>query len=267
MRHFWDQELPPPGWQPTEASLKRMREEPAIDLDRHLGGEIEEARGLAWLASQQQSTAGAAAAVVPQDLSPSAVAEQVHHLRERARAAPIEEAVVLLERAAGLAPDNRDLLLELGDAYSASQRSRDAVQVLEKVIALFGTQRTRELASYHHRLASALSQLGDKEVALAQLDRAFMIDPGSVSVLRDLGVLAFETNDLERAQKTFRALLLQRLDGSSGISKGEVFFYLGAISAKQGDKARAVSLYKQAIETEPSLSGKAGHMLADLEKS
>ena len=74
------------------------------------------------------------------------------------------------------------------------------------------------------------------------------------SVLKDLGVLAFETNDFDRAQKTFRALLLQRLEPNVGISKGEVFYYLGEISAKQGDKAKAVQMFERAIENEPTLA-------------
>ncbi|MGA7119271.1 MAG: tetratricopeptide repeat protein [Polyangiaceae bacterium] len=163
------------------------------------------------------------------------------------------DAIEIYERAAQLVPHDRELLLALCDAYSAAQRGRDAAHVLEKVIASFGSRRTKELALYHHRLGQALAQLGDKDVALAQLDMAFKIDPGSVSVLRDLGVLAFETNDLDRAQKTFRALLLQRLDPKAGISKGEVFYYLGEISAKQGDKAKALQMFERAIENDPAL--------------
>ena len=126
--------------------------------------------------------------------------------------------------------------------------------MLERVIASFGNKRTKELSLYHHRLGRALATLGDKDVALTQLDMAFKIDPGSVEVLRDLGVLALETNDLDRAQKTFRALLLQRLDAQSGISKGEVFYYLGEISMKQGDKAKAVQMLERAVENEPALA-------------
>ncbi len=198
------------------------------------------------------------ATVPPPPVVPGAIAEQVKllraaadiHLRKRERA---EDAIPVLERAAQLVPHDRELLLILCDAYSAAQRGRDAAQVLEKVIASFGGRRTKELALYHHRLARALSQLGEKDVALNQLDMAFKIDPGSVTVLRDLGVLAFETNDLDRAQKTFRALLLQRLDTAAGISKGEVFYYLGEISAKQGDKTKAVQMFERAIENDPSL--------------
>jgi tetratricopeptide (TPR) repeat protein len=189
---------------------------------------------------------------------PPAILEQVRLLRAAAdihvlRRKRPEGAIPILERAAQVVPHDRSLLLALCDAYNASQRGREAAHVLEKVIASFGNKRTKELALYHHRLGRALAQLGEKDVALAQLDMAFKIDPGSVTVLRDLGVLAFETNDLDRAQKTFRALLLQRLDPNSGISKGEVFYYLGEISAKQGDKAKAVQMFERAIENDPAL--------------
>jgi tetratricopeptide (TPR) repeat protein len=125
--------------------------------------------------------------------------------------------------------------------------------VLERVIASFGSRRTKELALYHHRLGQALAQLGDKDLAFAQFDMAFKIDPGSVPVLRDLGILAYDTNDLERAQKTFRALLLQRLDAGVGITKAEVFYYLGEISAKLGDRPKAVQMFERSLENDPSM--------------
>jgi tetratricopeptide (TPR) repeat protein len=197
--------------------------------------------------------------VPPPPSVPGPILEQVKLLKAAAeihivhRKVPAD-AIPVLERAAQLIPHDRDLLLALGDAYNAAQRGRDAAQVLERVIASFGGRRTKELALYHHRLARALAQLGDKDVALAQLDMAFKIDPGSVTVLKDLGVLAFETNDLDRAQKTFRALLLQRLEPNVGISKGEVFYYLGEISAKQGDRAKAMQMFERAIENDPALA-------------
>lgn len=199
---------------------------------------------------------------------PVAVAEQVRLLRRAAqihlteRQAP-EEAVPLLERVTDLVPNDRELMLLLTDAYTAAKRDRDAASVLERVIASFGNKRTKELSLYHHRLGRALATMGNKDVALTQFDMAFKIDPGSIEVLRDLGVLALESNDLDRAQKTFRALLLQRLDAASGITKGEVFYYLGEICMKQGDKAKAVQMLERAVENEPSLA-RAKTMLTEL---
>ncbi len=201
---------------------------------------------------------------------PAATADVVRLLR---RAAEIHvaqrkepgDAVPLLERASGLVPQDREVLILLVDAYTAAKRERDAATVLERVIASYGNRRVKELSVYHHRLGKALALLGDKDTALAQLDMAFKIDPGSIAVLRDLGVLALEASDLERAQKTFKALLLQgqRLDANAGISKGEVFYYLGEISSKQGDKVRAAEMLKRALENEPSLE-RAKTLLAEL---
>jgi tetratricopeptide (TPR) repeat protein len=86
-----------------------------------------------------------------------------------------------------------------------------------------------------------------------------------VAVLRDLGRLSIELGDLDRAQKTYRALLLQKLDRSSPISKGEVFLRLGEISSRQGDKAKAVQMLERALENEPNLAS-AKSLLAELKR-
>lgn len=172
------------------------------------------------------------------------------HLSQRKSPA---DAVPVLEKATELVPADRELLLMLCDAYTAAGREQDATVVLERIIASFGQKRTKELSVFHHRLGKALAQIGNKDSALTQLDMAFKIDPGSVPVLRDLGVLALDSGDLERAQKTFRALLLQRLEPGSGISKGEVFFYLGDISMRQGDAPKAKQMLERALENEPGL--------------
>jgi len=172
------------------------------------------------------------------------------------------DAVPLLERAAELAPQDRELLLSLCDAYTAAGSAQKAAEVLERIIASFGGKRTKELGLYHHRLGKALAGLGNQPGALAQYDLAFKVDPGSIGVLRDLSILSMETGDLDRAQKTFRALLLQKLDANAGITKGEVFFYLGEISMKQGDKPKAIQMLERALENEPALA-KAKTRLAE----
>jgi golgin subfamily B member 1 len=221
--------------------------------DARVGAQETLPRGSVSPAPRQQS-----GSMPPPPVVPAPVQEQLKLLRRAAdihltkRQQP-EDAIPVLERAAELVPHDRELLLALCEAYHAAHRERDATRILEQVIASFGTRRTKELAQYHHRLARARTELGETELALAQLEMAFKIDPGSVSVLRDLGILAFDTNDLDRAQKTFRALLLQRLEPGSGISKGEVFYYLGEISARQGDRPKAVQMLERALENDPAL--------------
>src|SRR5262249_23677571 len=121
----------------------------------------------------------------------------------------------LLVKASELAPADRELLLLLCDAYSASGRGKQAAEVLQKIVDSYGGRRSKELAAIHHRLAKAYLADGAKDRALTELDVAFKIDPGSIAVLRELGVLSLEIAEsdaankdahIDRAQKTFRAL-------------------------------------------------------------
>jgi tetratricopeptide (TPR) repeat protein len=160
-------------------------------------------------------------------------------------------AAQFFEKAVALDPEDRNALLPLCDLYIAAGRQGDAVPVLEKIIASFGTKRSKDVATYHHRLGQALEGMGKTAEALAAYDAAFKIDLTSVAILRDLGRLCYANGDWDRAQKTFRALLLQKLDASAGITKGDVYFYLGDITAKQGDPKKAISMLDRALVEQP----------------
>lgn len=199
-------------------------------------------------------------------------AAEIHQSKRHDPAAAAD----LLVKASELAPGDRDLLLLLCDAYSASGRGRQAADALQKIVESYGGRRSKDLATIHHRLAKAYSAEGDKDKALAELDIAFKIDPGSIGVLRDLGVLSLElssaaTDDkvkeghLDRAQKTFRALLLQKLDDSSPISKAEVFYYLADISHRQGDDKKAQQMLERALDNDKN-HAPSKELLAKLKK-
>lgn len=195
------------------------------------------------------------------------------HLKERKDASAAAD---LLAKATELAPSDRDLMLLLCDAYSASGRGKQAAEVLQRIVESYGGRRSKDLAAIHHRLAKAYTAEGEKDKALIELDVAFKIDPGAVSVLRDLGVLSLDlaaaseekaTKDahIDRAQKTFRALLLQKLDDSSPISKGEVFYYLADISHRQGDDKKAIQMAERALDNDKELAP-AKELMAKLKK-
>jgi tetratricopeptide (TPR) repeat protein len=182
----------------------------------------------------------------------------------------------LLVKASELSPGDRELLLALCDAYSASGRGKQAAEALQKIVESYGGRRSKELATIHHRLAKAYLAEGEKEKSLEQLDIAFKIDPGSIAVLRDLGVLSLELSaagddaaarktHLDRAQKTFRALLLQKLDDHSPISKGEVFYYLADISHREGDDKKALQMLERSLDANKEYAP-ARELLAKLKK-
>lgn len=173
------------------------------------------------------------------------------------------QAAAVLERASALRPDDRELLLLLCDAYSASGKGQAAAEVLQKIVDSYGGKRSKELAEIHRRLADAHLADGSTEKALEELDKAFRIEPGNVHVLRALGLVAIKVDDLKKAMQMFRALLLQKLEADSPITKAEVFFHLAEIHAKQGEKPKAIQMLERALQADDKLES-AKQLLSEL---
>lgn len=176
-----------------------------------------------------------------------------------------KRALTYLERAVALAPDDRAGLLALCDLYVAADRAPDAIPLLRRVIESYGPRRSKEVAIYHHRLGLAYEKQGNVDEAAQSYEAAFRVDLTSVPILRDLGRLCLLKGDLDRAQKTFRALLLQKLGPEAGISKADVYFHLGEISVRQGDPLKARGMLERAIAEAGSHSG-ARQLLDSLPK-
>lgn len=258
-----------------EAAVRRV-------LERGLAADIaapEIRKGLLALYEKQQGWAELAdlitwdADVAKETTQKVALYRKAAQIHMEKRSDP-GRAAELLEKASELQPGDRDLLLALCDAYSASGRGQKAAEALQKIIESYGGRRSKDLAAIHHRLAKAYLADAQQEKALAELDTAFKIDPGSIAILRELGVLSMEmaaTDEkgkdahLDRAQKTFRALLLQKLDDSSPITKGEVFYYLGEISHRQGDDKKAIQMLERALDSSKDLAP-AKELMAKLKK-
>lgn len=259
--------LAQPGAEGAEAALRlaairidRLKDEArgetalrrALELDRSNRAALDRLKALA----SKRGDARMLAEVLEHEISITTDAAKKVALHKelavvaRDRLADPALAATHYEQARALAPEDKDLLLPLVDVYIAAGRQRDAVPVIEAIIASFGTRRSKELASWHHRLGQALEGLGDNAAALTQFDMAFKIDLTNVAILRDLGLLCYKTGDLDRAQKTFRALLLQKLDANSGISKADVYFYLGDTLRLQNDVPKAIGMLDRAIEAE-----------------
>src|SRR5690606_28369450 len=104
-------------------------------------------------------------------------AAQIHGARRGDHLAEAE----LLSEASELKPDDRDLLLQLCDSYSASGRAKDAINALQRIVESYGARRSKELADIHKRLATAYLAEGQTQQALDELDKAFRIEPGNVA--------------------------------------------------------------------------------------
>jgi tetratricopeptide (TPR) repeat protein len=182
------------------------------------------------------------------------------HAEERADHGAAAE---LLERALELQPEDRDLMLALCDEFTASGRSKEAIEVLERVVESYGGRRSKDLGDIHMRIAAAHLADGDEEAALIDLESARKMDPGSIKVLHQLGQLSLRLGEksegevrdahTKRAANSFRSLLLQKLDDKSPVTKAQVFYYLAQVNLLEDDKKKAIQMLERALANDKVL--------------
>ncbi len=168
-----------------------------------------------------------------------------------------ESAIPLLEQAADLAPEDQAVRLDLADALSKAGRFDEAGAILQAMIDAFGGRRPKERAPVHYQVARLQLSMGNRARALVELDTATRVDPQNPAILRALAELARDDGQLDRAEKSYRALLVvlrRREDaGDAGreagiIARSEVLLELSAIADRRGEGDRAKVIRESAID-------------------
>lgn len=171
----------------------------------------------------------------------------------RSRTNEPDKAIPLLEQASDLAPDENAVKLALADALGAAERFEEARTLLRTLVEAFGGRRPKERAPVHYHLARIDLALGDRARALVELDAATRIDPANAEILHTLAELAREDGQLERAERSYRALLtvLRRQEDATNdapITRSEAMFELSRIALHQGEPERAKEILESALE-------------------
>ena len=183
-------------------------------------------------------------------------ATRLSRLREAAelyRSRTPDRAIPLLEQASDLSPEDNGVKLALADVLGAAGRFEEARTLLRGLVEAFGGRRPKERAPVHYHLALLDLAVGDRARALVELDAATRIDPANPEILRALAELARDDGQLDRAERSYRALLtVLRREGSvaenAPITRSEVMFELSAIALRQGEVDRAKEILESAFE-------------------
>jgi len=165
-----------------------------------------------------------------------------------------DQAVPVLERAHALAPEDRRLRGQLAEGLRVAGRLDDAHALLTGLIADFGRRRSPDRAQVHLQLARVAHAQGNNSDALDHLERASKMDSANPTIMRTLAELARETGQYDRAERAYRALLLQvrrKPDDASRdrIGAAEVLIELSTIAAERGQSEQAEELIESALES------------------
>ena len=158
------------------------------------------------------------------------------------RAGALESAAELLCKNPSLFSDDPSFALGLVGDLERRGRSELAEQVLRGQLRHFGGRRPKESAAVHLRLGEVLRNAGRSDEALAELKAAVERHPGHPALLEALGELAHAAGDAERAEQSYRALLMlvhHSTEAKSIVGRAELYLRLSAICAERGEPERA----------------------------
>jgi golgin subfamily B member 1 len=180
-----------------------------------------------------------------------------------------DAAVRILEMVREQDPENIDAVVQLSRAYSAAQRSDDALALLTSVAEASKGRRVKAMGQVFQEIAQLHLADGFLSDALAALTRAFELDPKNGKLAMQLGRQALEIDEDEVAQRAFRGIAIMKApepgstDGATADMKADANYHLAALARKAGDPRKAKVLASKALSENPDHEA-ARALLAEL---
>ena len=126
------------------------------------------------------------------------------------------------------------------------------VEALERAQGNLETLKPSCLAELQARVRALLRRTNNNAAAADSFNGAYKLDPGNPATLAALGRLALRENDMEKARKFYRSLLLQNFDEkTAGVSKAEVYLMLGRMHVLANEIPKARNMFERGLEVDP----------------
>ncbi len=163
------------------------------------------------------------------------------------------KAIPALETALALDPTDKELRTALAVGQRVAGKLVEARAALAELINDFGRRRSPERAALHVELARVAQAEGKTDEAMAELESAAKMDASNPAIQKELAELARSVGQLDKAERTYRALLLvvRRTppgDDENAVGASEVLFELHKLSASRGESDQAKELLESAME-------------------
>lgn len=163
-------------------------------------------------------------------------------------------AIPALETALALDPTDKDLRAALAIGKRVAGKLVEARALLVELINDFGRRRSPERAILHVELARVALAENKIDEAMTEMESASKMDATNASIQKELAEMAEKAGQLEKAERTYRALLLvvQRnppSDDETAVGAAEVLYELHRLASSRGEDDQAKELLESAMES------------------
>ena len=157
-----------------------------------------------------------------------------------------------LARVIALDPEHVGAAEPLSDLYFREGRWKELEPILDMLVRKADRRDTRELQGLYYKLAKTADSLDNKDKALRYYKQAYDLDSTSLPTLLGRADLLYRTNDLEGAFKLYQTVLVHHRESQRDSEVVDIFYRLGIIKLRQGEKKKALNMFEKALEIDPS---------------
>jgi tetratricopeptide (TPR) repeat protein len=161
------------------------------------------------------------------------------------------QAADLYARVLQLDPEHVEAAEPLSQLYFAREEWSPLVPILEMLARKADRKTNRELTLLYHRLAKAADKLGENEKALKYYKQSYDLDSTYLPTLVDRAGLLYRLEHWDDAFRIYQTILVHHRDTQKDDEIVDIFFRLGRIKLKLGERTKAVNMFEKALEIQP----------------
>jgi tetratricopeptide (TPR) repeat protein len=161
------------------------------------------------------------------------------------------QATDLYARVLALDPEHVEAAEPLSELYFRREEWAPLVPILEMLARKADRKTNRELTLLYHRLAKAADRLGENEKALKYYKQSYDLDSTYLPTLIDRANLLYRLEHWDEAFRIYQTILVHHRDTQKDDEIVDIFFRLGRIKGKLGERTKSVNMFEKALEIQP----------------
>jgi tetratricopeptide (TPR) repeat protein len=159
-----------------------------------------------------------------------------------------DTATRLFARVIDLDPEHVEAAEPLSELYFKRKEWAPLVPLMETLARKAGKRTNREMTQLYHRLAKAADQVGDADKALKYYKQSYDLDATYLPTLVDRAALLYRLEHWDDAFRIYQTILVHHRDAQKDDEIVELFFRLGRIKLKVGERPKAINMFEKALE-------------------
>ncbi|MCS6914793.1 MAG: tetratricopeptide repeat protein [Myxococcales bacterium] len=163
-----------------------------------------------------------------------------------------QKAAEYLARVIALDPEHVGAAEPLAEMYFRDQKWRELEPILDMLVRKADRRDTKELNQLYFRLAKTADNLGNNEKALRYYKAAYDLDSTYLPTLLGRAALLYRMEDWEGAFKLYQTVLVHHREAQKESEIVDIFYRLGIIKLRQGERKKALNMFEKALEIDAS---------------